>query len=446
MNASQYEGLIVSLSRRYGESSGQIEYLDRLGRVTVFKLLEKNSDIDPSTISSFLERKFQSVIFDSSSKISRDLVSITSDLDSQVRTSELSSLCTFNDILRKRFGREFNRAISEKDDSQTICRGITRTLIEKVYRIPINEIPDRVNYELFRKSGIVTFLWAFYKNSAFRAVIDAYPDEVIPWKFKKKPNGFWRGKYGYERAKDAMKWFCSKNGINSVEDCSGVDTSSFISEGLGGLLEFHFNSSPYLALKSVFPNLKPWKIGRAPKGYYKNKNNQIEAILGYLMDNFVPTILEYNPEEVYETGLRVFVCKDDMNKYGLRGLLAKYSGNVYKMFCELFPGKILPWTLNSVKEPWRKNPKETGARAIRWLFDSYLMISQKEIPYYATDELFWRVGFSGIMTNRSIGFNSSPYIAINSAYPGVFQKEDFKRSRWDRLPKLNISNLKRNRI
>ena len=39
------------------------------------------------------------------------------------------------------------------------------------------------------------------------------------------------------------------------------------------------------------------------------------------------------------------------------------------------------------------------------------------------------VGFGGIITNRAIGFNSSPFAAVDNAYPGTFEKEQFSRYR-----------------
>ncbi|HTZ41590.1 MAG TPA: hypothetical protein VMC07_00050, partial [Candidatus Omnitrophota bacterium] len=90
---------------------------------------------------------------------------------------------------------------------------------------------------------------------------------------------------------------------------------------------------------------------------------------------------------------------------------------------------IFPWFLKSAKEPWKEKPFEVAADAIRWLFEKYLNVSVDEIPDYATCELFWKVGFSGIMTNRRLGFNSSPYKAIDNAYPNLFSEEQFDKHR-----------------
>jgi hypothetical protein len=111
------------------------------------------------------------------------------------------------------------------------------------------------------------------------------------------------------------------------------------------------------------------------------------------------------------------------------------------MFCDLFPGKILPWTIYGSKKAWKEDPKKTGSSAIKWLFDDYLKIPKDQIPEYATCRLFWRVGFSGIMTNRRIGYNSSPYLAVDSAYPFMFLRSDFDKRR--KISKINTKQLKK---
>ncbi|MGD9275564.1 MAG: hypothetical protein PVJ67_00145 [Candidatus Pacearchaeota archaeon] len=75
--------------------------------------------------------------------------------------------------------------------------------------------------------------------------------------------------------------------------------------------------------------------------------------------------------------------------------------------------------------------------AVKWLFDDYLKISKELIPAYATVKLFRDVGFWGILAKR---FNSSPYAAVNKAYPGEFGKEDFNtRRKIICLPKRNFA-------
>ena len=242
------------------------------------------------------------------------------------------------------------------------------------------------------------------------------------------------------RALESIVWFTNLNEIKSPEDCKKIILEDFKDAGLSTAIQKHFNSSTFLALKTRFPELKPWQTKHTPKSYFDDKSNQIDAILSFLLDNNIPLISDFSAEETYDTGIRKVVTKSSMEKYGLRGLMARFDNNLYKLYSTLFSEQILPWTLNSSKEPWKKNPIETASNAIRWLFDDYLKIPIEEIPEYATCKLFWDVGFSGILTNKKIGFNSSPYAAVNSAYPEIFSKDKFNRKR--EISAIPVKNLK----
>jgi hypothetical protein len=437
MDFKNYDELIESLARRYAGNLRQIEYLESVGRVTVAMELESERGTPEKRLREVLESKFTALTAKRRDlREEKSLVAFTSS-DSEVREM-------IADLLKKikvKHGKQYARSIKDENDPAETVSSIFRSVICEVHKIRVEDIPRRVNYSFFRENGLERLLWVFYRNSPFKAIKDAFPGEFVPWDFWKKPNGFWKGKRGQQRALDAVEWFIEKKEIKSIEDCGDVLYEDFKKEHLGAMLHLHFDDSIYLALKSIFPALKPWQMNRAYNGYYNNENNCREALLGYLMESGVPSILQLNPEQVYETGLRTFVSRKDMCDNGFRGLFRPYEGSIYRMFTSLLPDKILPWTLNNVKEPWKVDPEETAARAIRWLFDDYLKIDESEISDYATCDLFWRVGFSGILTNRQVGYNSSPYAAVNSAYPGKFSREDFKRSRWERSPRIETPSL-----
>lgn len=137
------------------------------------------------------------------------------------------------------------------------------------------------------------------------------------------------------------------------------------------------------------------------------------------------------------------LSKDDICSYGLRGLLAKYGNSTYGLFKGLFPSKIHPWTIFGAKKIWSENPHEIAASAVQWLFERYLEVPIKDIPSVATCDLFWNVGYSGIMTNRRLGFNSSPFRALDNAYPGRFASSDFDRYR--EIIQLDVTVMRRQR-
>jgi len=460
MRLEELESILKPLVRRYTGDKQEMEDFEQISRLTAWQILERDPSLPKSYVIQAIKNKLADELSFKNAKkrnngkkpISLD-ATLSSDDERSLKESigEDSepllieeSMEKFIDGLKKRFGLHYIRSMKrDKRYYKEKVRGIVRTVIEEIHGISISDIPEKVNYKFFVESGLQRFLWTFYRNSAFDAVMDAYPNEIIPWNFKKKPNNFWSGEEGYERAVHAVEWFCKKREINELKDCRKIDYNSFREEGLGGMLQKRFNYSALLALKTKFLKLKPWQTKYTSPNYFDDKNNQRESINCYLMENGVPSLESLTPEEVYDYGLRTFVSKKSLSEEGLRALLKRYDGSVYRTFSSLFSEQILPWTLHSVKEPWRENPKETGANAISWLFDKYLKLPLEEIPDYASCDLFWRIGFSGIMTNRSIGYSSSPYRAVNSAYPDRFSREDFKRSRWDPSLKLDLKNFKR---
>lgn len=460
MDLGKLEPQLRPLARRYSNDIHEIEDFEQIARLTAWKEFKKNPNVSIAYVVTAIKHSFiGELTFKRAKKRNSGKKPLPLDMslteDGNTSFGDLlgeesepllveEAMDNFINGLRKRFGREYlkglkntNRLYREK------VRGIVRSVIEEIHHIPISEIPMKVNYRFFVDSGLEPFLWVFYQNSAFDAVMDAYPGEVVPWNFKKKPNRFWKGRKGYVRAVKAVEWFCKKNRIEEITDCRKIKFEDFVEENLGGMLQKHFNCSPFLALKTKFSDLKPWQTNQTSANYFDNEDNQFEALSCYLMDRGVPCLSELSPEEVYEYGLRTFVTKKDLCGAGLRGLLEQYNSGIYQMFSILFPGKILPWTLHSVKEPWKEDPKKTGSEAINWLFDKYLQIPTCEVPQYATCDLFWKVGFSGIMTNRNIGYSSSPFRAVDSAYPGRFSRGDFKRSRWDPCPRLDVNHLKK---
>ena len=298
------------------------------------------------------------------------------------------------------------------------------------------------DYELFVNTGMSGFLWTFYRNSPMRAIQDAYPDRFFEWEFNRVPNGFWDGEEGYKRGVEATRWLCEKHDVTSNEKKMTIGCDEFEDEGLGRMLHMHFNDSPFLALKAVFPSLSEWQAYQAPKGFYDDPSNHRTALDSLLLSIGMPSFSELTPEEIYDHNPRK-IRQKHFTEYGMRGLLARYDKSIYHMFDAIYPGKTRPWFFFGHKGT--KDARKMAADAVRWLFDDYLQISRDEIPAYATTKLFWRVGFSGILTRRDLNLNSSPFQAVNLAYPNVFNQDDFTRFRETRLiPGLKDFRSKKN--
>lgn len=439
------EKIVIASARRYSRNSSEIDDLAQIGRIAVWNASQRKPDANLSYYGAVIKyAMINSKKKDGAQKRnpSGGLVSLNEELgedgftleetigvNDELKPESRDLLDLLKLELRRRYGRSYVRKIGMEQNPRKLIRRLVRNTIEEIAKIPKEEIPSRADYQFFIDHGLGRILWVFYKNSPFKAINDAYNGDFLRWEFNRVPAGFWRGKDGYENALIAVNWLLNKNEVGSKRTIDSITIADFEKEGLGGMIQQVFNSSPYLALKSKFHDLKPWEVRVVPKGFLNNLENCAVALDSYLIDNGVQLLHGLTPEETYDQGLRRFVSKDSLIEYGLYGLVARFGRSPQRLFSAFYPEQILPWTLAGSKDTWKEEPRKTAALAVRWLFDKYLMIPTEEIPSYASNKFFWRLGFSGILTNRNIGFNSSTYQAVNNAYPGVFSPFDFRRGK-----------------
>ena len=446
MDISKYDRIIRSYARRFQNEDDGVEDLEQLGRIAVWKELTKHPDAPNSHVSVAIKdamihrnralraqkRKPRGGLTSLSAAFSpeddRTLEDVLGKEDPGfVLQTEL--LDTLLQGLNQRYGYRYVVGMQTKESQPwAIVKNIVRSLIEDIAGIPKGKIPQRVNFQLFKDAGLERMLWVYYGNSPFHAVMDAYEGEFLPWDFARKPQRFWKGKKGLLHVQDALTWFCAKHNIHSIEDCKNITGKDFEESGLDFVCNTFFHGSPYLALQTKFPDLAAWQMGYTPTHYFDTQENQRKALTSFLLHARIPLLEELDAEQTYDAGIRLVVSKDAICNYGLRGLLAHHGNSPYTLFKRLYPSQILPWTLMGKKQ-WRENPRTTAGDAVRWLFDKYLNIPQRDIPEYATFELFRDIGFGGIITNLNIGFNSSPFAAVDNAYPEKFSKEQFTPER-----------------
>jgi hypothetical protein len=85
----------------------------------------------------------------------------------------------------------------------------TRWLIEEKAKIPIEEIPKKVNTRLFEENRFVWML-DFYKGSFHKAIEVAYPGKFKVWEFNKVPQTYWQGEEGFKNSLTATEWLVEK--------------------------------------------------------------------------------------------------------------------------------------------------------------------------------------------------------------------------------------------
>ena len=462
MKLEDLEHAITGVARKYSSSPHDIKDYEQLGRIVAWEILSKEPTREKPYILGAVNHAILNELRKNRAQKrlpSGGLVSLDEPIagfedltlgdtigTSQDFSSKSELLETLHREIKGRYGKRYLMGIRKECNPRRIVSRLIRAIISEVEEIPQEEIPRKVNYQFFVERDMARLLWVFYKNSAFRAVQEAYPGIFLPWEFNRVPKDFWTGKDGSENILQALNWFKEKRGIKDENDCMRIRGEDFENDGLDYVLNYCFNGVPYLALKTIFPNLQPWQTSSTPDHFFDSRENQLTAILSFLVSNNLPSIVGLNSEETYELGLRKLVSKDNLGDHGLRVVLKHHGGSTYRLFKNLFPEQILPWTLAGVKEAWKEEPRKIATKAIRWLFDDYLAIPQDELPKYASNYLFWRVGFSGILTNKRIGFSSSPYRAVNSAYPGIFSESDFRGGKGRVIMRVDTPDLRKSYV
>jgi len=404
------EPIVKVVARRCCTGNQRIEDLEQMARVRAWKILQNNLEVTESELCNMIERSFKTEI------------SLDQSVHEEPEFSDFEKIEAIRGLLRKKYGRDYILRLKKLGNS--VPATVVKGLIENVWQLKEEEIPG-VSYEMFVKSGMSHFLWAFYRNSPMKAVQDAYPNRFFEWQFNRVRDGFWDGEQGLRNAVDAVRWLCQKYSYDGKGNLT-IGEKEIRKEGLGVMLARQFNNSPFLAMQSVFPDLKPWQAKQITRGFYDNPGNQRLALDSLLLNLSIPSFANLTSEEIYDYNSRQ-IRKGHLENYGLRSLLARHGNSAYSCFRDVYPGKVHPWFFSGVKN--HVAPREEAAQAFRWLFENYFKIPKQDIPAYATCELFWQVGFSRIMTRRDLKLNSSPYAAVNLAYPGEFSKSEFSQFR-----------------
>lgn len=192
----------------------------------------------------------------------------------------------------------------------------TRWLVET--KLKIN--PRDVTKEDFINNGLSDLLKR-YGNSPYAALIDAYPEEKInPWEMKKTPDRYFESDENKIRA---TRWLVDTLKIDPRE----LMQAHFNDNRLSNLID-RYNGSPFAAVSHAYPELgiKIWEMGRTPNGFYKIKQNRIDA-LHWLVE----TKLKIPPDQMTKSKL----CKN-----GFSALLDYNECSIRKVMAEGYPDMV----------------------------------------------------------------------------------------------------------
>lgn len=134
-------------------------------------------------------------------------------------------------------------------------------LIEDHMQLNLDEVPKKINAKIFHDIGLFRLLVEHFDSSYFKALEYTYPGRFKPWQFSKGMTGIWAGEIGKSRSHDAINYIISELGVAKEKIPEKINYGTFKKFGLSGMLQTLYNSSPYLAINSLFPNeFKPWEF------------------------------------------------------------------------------------------------------------------------------------------------------------------------------------------
>ena len=125
-----------------------------------------------------------------------------------------------------------------------------RWLIEEKYKWCDSDIKNFFCAELLKKNGLMGMLRLLYNGSPFQAINAVYPDKIKPWELVQVPSNYWTIENGIE----ATKWLIEEILEWTNEDIiEKLSRNVFKENGLSGMLQSCYNSSPSKAINSAYP-------------------------------------------------------------------------------------------------------------------------------------------------------------------------------------------------
>ena len=304
----------------------------------------------------------------------------------------------------------------------------TKWMIEEIEKIPLREIPQKVSKRTFKDNGLSGMLSHVFNDSPYRAVDNAYPGEFKEWQFRHHRE-MWQGEEGLKLAKKATKWVIEE--IEKVpfhEIPQKVSQRTFKDNGLLGMLKRAFNDSPYHAVDNAYPGeFKEWEFTQ--QGMWKGEEGL--KLAKKATKWMIEEIEKIPPHEIPQK-----VTAKTFQDNNLSGMLATiFNSSPYRAVVNAYPEEFKEWDFPRQGMWQGEEGLKLAIKATKWMIEEIEKIPFHKIPQKVTAKMFADNGLVGMLSH---GFNNSPYLAIDKAYPGKFNKEDFQSEH----DKKRIYNLK----
>lgn len=183
---------------------------------------------------------------------------------------------------------------------------------------------------------------------------------------------------------------------------------------LAGMLSIKYDSSPYKAITAAYPekNYRPWDFVNAINNYWQGeegKKNAAKAIKWLLEEE-----LKWDIQDIKENiSHQVFI---DNNLLGM--LKRAFNFDLFEAIDCVYPGTFKRWEIGTHvrNDYWTE---EEGILTTKWLIEDKLEWNKADIKKFYNKQIFIDNDLYGML---QVCFNSSPYEALNKAYPGEFNE------------------------
>ena len=243
-------------------------------------------------------------------------------------------------------------------------------------------------------------------------IIEMYK-EILKGTRKRFASGVWQGPNAIPNAIKVTKYLIEeKLKLTDEEIKKQLSQTLFQDNKLLGMLQFCFNSSPYLAINTLYPKkFKEWEFKNVPINFW-NKEKGIEATKWLIEEK-----LKLTDEELKEQ-LSQKLFKDN-NLYGM--LYNCFNSSPYQAINATYMNKFKEWEFKNVPNNfWNK---EKGVEVTKWLIEEKLKLTDEELKEQLSVNLFKDNNLYNMLVKC---FNDSPYQAINATYPNKFKEWEFK--------------------
>ncbi len=296
---------------------------------------------------------------------------------------------------------------------------LTRHLVEEVLQMAPADVPRQINMHVFRKHRLASMLAVAFRASPSAAVLAAYPGRYHPWEFARCPQRFWKGARGRQNAIAATRWLFEKKlrwrVATIARRCS---QETFVANGLSGMLQHVFGSSPFRALDAAYPGrFKPWDLPHVSTSYWKGDVGRKHAAgaIRWMIDER----LVWSEEQVKDR-----LSRKHFQAHRLGGLLSgRYKFSLVAALEDAYPGRYRPWELRKVPQSFWKGPQARAhaATATRWLIEERLGWNQAQVKLLLSTRVFYENALRGMLKNF---YRYSVWRALDDAYPGRYPRAE----------------------